>query len=129
MNFNVGFNAVIPGGEWATAELKVLDLEKVSLPRFQLPPTLVIHENGIVGSTPLFNTASDLAQSENQNNQSVLQHESSVNSSLTTLSRHRWLVKKCGRVLRVGIHIIEEWQGSSSCGIVTTLRPGMGQGV
>jgi hypothetical protein len=53
-----------------------------------------------------------------------LHNESSVNSSSATLSRHRWLVKKCGRILRVEAHIIEEWQGDSSCGIVTALRPG-----
>ena len=32
-----------------------------------------------------------------------------------------------GQEIRVGIHIIEEWQGDSGCGIVTTLWPGMGK--
>jgi hypothetical protein len=29
------------------------------------------------------------------------------------------LVKKWGRIFRIVVHIIEEWQGGSSCGIVT----------
>jgi hypothetical protein len=51
-----------------------------------------------------------LGQSENESkqNQSALQHESSVSSSSATLSRHHWLVKKWGRIFRVGVHIIEE---------------------
>ena len=91
-NFNVGFNAAVPGSEGTVAEFDVLNLQKVSLPRFQFPPTLVIHENGIVGSPPLFNAASELGQREDQQNQSALQHNLSFDS--LTLSLESGAVKQ-----------------------------------
>ena len=52
-HFNVGFNAAVPGSEGTVTKFDVLNLQKVSLPRLQFPPTLIIHENGIVGPPPL----------------------------------------------------------------------------
>jgi hypothetical protein len=128
-HFNIGFDFSTPGSDGATADLEFLDRQEIAFESFQFLPDFSGQRNGVVGPSSFFDATSRLGQDEDQQNQTSLQHESSVNSSSATLSRHRWLVKKCGRIFRIGVNIIEEWQGGFSCGIVTALRPGMGQGV
>jgi hypothetical protein len=93
-DFDVSSDLSAPGSERAIAELDILNAERLSLISLQLLPGLIVQQNGLVGVPPLFDAASGLGQSEDQQNQSALQHESSVNSSSATLSRHCWLVKK-----------------------------------
>jgi hypothetical protein len=93
-NLNVGFDLSTPGGERAATDFEFLNLKKFPLESLQFLPDLFGQRNRIVGSASLFNAASSLGQSEDQQNQRALQHESSVSSSSATLSRHRWLVKK-----------------------------------
>jgi len=93
-DFNVSADLSAPGVEGTIAKLNVFNAKKLSLVLLQPLPGLIGQRNGIVELPSLFNTAAGLGQSEKQQNQSALQHESSVNSSSATLSRHRWLVKK-----------------------------------
>jgi hypothetical protein len=102
-DFNVSADLPVPGGEGTIAEFDVLNAERLSLVSLQPLPGLVGQRNGLVGVPPLFDAASGLGEGQNQDNHSTLQHESSVNSSSATLSRHRWLVKKCGRIYRVRV--------------------------
>jgi hypothetical protein len=118
VNFELGGDLATPGSQWAIADLQVLDLHKLPLFPLQPFPERITQRFDFV-HVPVLVPTSELGQSKDQDNQSALQHESSVSSSSATLSRHRWLVKKWGKLFMVGIHKIEEWQGSFSCGIVT----------
>jgi hypothetical protein len=60
-NFDVSADLSVPGSEGTVAEFDVLNLQKVSLPRFQFSPALVIHKNGVVGPFLFLNTASSLS--------------------------------------------------------------------
>jgi len=77
-DFNISADLSAPSGKRATAEFEVLNFEKLSfVPFMQLPPVLG-HGNQIVESSPLFNAAPGLGQSENQDDQSALQHSLSL---------------------------------------------------
>ncbi|MEK7351357.1 MAG: hypothetical protein AAB177_10820 [Nitrospirota bacterium] len=51
-DFDVSSDLPVPGSEGTVAEFDVLDLQKVSLPRFQFSPALVVHGNGLIDVPP-----------------------------------------------------------------------------
>jgi hypothetical protein len=102
-NLNLGLHSTPPGGNGSISDLEVLDLQKLSLLSLQPGTDLFqIPEIQRIEVLPIVDVAAPLGQSKDQQNQNLLQHESSVNSSLATLSRHCWLVKKRGRIYMQG---------------------------
>jgi hypothetical protein len=104
-----------PGSNGTSTNLEVLKFENLSLQPLKLLPGLVVETQRSESSLFLLGGgATDWRQDKYEQNQSALQHESSVNSSSATLSRHCWLVKEWGRIFRVGVHIIEERKTTGS---------------
>jgi hypothetical protein len=79
-DFDVGSDLSAPGSEGAIADFDVLNAESLSFISLQSLPGLVGQRNGVIGPPPFFNTAPDLAQSENQQNQNTLQLSLSLGS-------------------------------------------------
>ena len=73
-NFDVSPDLPAPGGEGTIANRNVFNAKKLSLISLQPLPGLACQQNGIVGPPPLFNATAGLGQSEDQQNQSTLQH-------------------------------------------------------
>jgi hypothetical protein len=79
MNFEFGGDLATPGSQGAVTDLQVLDLHKLSLFPFQPFPERITQRLDFV-YVPVLVPTSELGQSENQNNQSVLQHRLSFGS-------------------------------------------------
>jgi len=79
-NLDIGANLSAPGGEGAASELEILKLEKLLPFSFMELPTVLGHGDQFVAPPPLFNAATGLGESENQNNQNVFQHSFSFGS-------------------------------------------------
>jgi hypothetical protein len=93
-DFNICGDFPTQGSDGAVTDLEILKLEELSLQSFETLPRFAREFKRFIEPCFFAGVAPVLGHSKDQQNQNALQHESSVNSSSATLSRHRWLVKK-----------------------------------